>query len=129
MVESIIDAVESLPTQGKTQMEFNFLEVKTVIKIKLTRALKSLNERRCGNQRVFEFEDHCFDDDNEEKDASTQFMQMQRSQSFELQEQLERYCDVLPMFGVNSAKYDINLIKSSSLPILIKERKMEPTLI
>ena len=33
------------------------------------------------------------------------------------------------MFGFNSAKYDINLIKSYLLPILINERNMEPTVI
>ena len=52
---------------------------------------------------------------------------MQKNQLIELQEHLERYCNVLPVFGSNSAKYDINLIKSYFLPILITERIMEPT--
>ena len=69
MVESFIEAVEGLATQSKTQMQLKFLEVETAIKSKLTRTLETLNERRCHNQRVFEFEDHCFEDDNEEKDA------------------------------------------------------------
>ena len=50
-------------------------------------------------------------------------------QLIELQEHLERYCNVLPVFGFNSAKYDINLIKSYLLPILINERNMEPIVI
>ena len=129
LVESFIDAVEGLATQSKTQMKLQFLEKETAIKSKLTRTLESLNERRCRNQRVFEFEDHCFEDDNEEKDASTQFLQMQKNQLIELQEHLERYCNVLPVFGFNSAKYDINLIKSYLLPILINERNMEPIVI
>ena len=54
---------------------------------------------------------------------------MLRNQLIELQEHLERYCYVLPVFGFNSAKYDINLIKSYLLPILINERNMEPTVI
>ena len=66
LVESFIDAVEGLATQSKTQMKLKFLEIETAIKSKLTRTLESLNERRCRNQRVFEFEDHCFEDDNEE---------------------------------------------------------------
>ena len=110
-------------------MKLKFLELETAIKSKLTRNLESLNERRCSNQRVFEFEDHCFEDDIEEKDASTQFLQMQKNQLIELHEHLERYCNVLPVFGFNSAKYDINLIKSYLLPILINERIMEPTVI
>ena len=88
--------------------------------------METLNERRCRNQRVFDSEDHCFEDDNEEKDASKQFLQMQKNQLIELQEHLERYCNVLPVFGFYSAKYDINLIKSYLLPILINERNMEP---
>ena len=128
MVESFIDAVEDLATQSKTQMKVKFLEVETSLKSKVTRTLESLNERRCRNQRVFEFEDHCFEDDNEEKDASTQYLQMQKNQLIELQEHLERYCNLLPVFGFSSAKY-INLIKSYLLPILINERNMEPTVI
>ena len=54
---------------------------------------------------------------------------MQKKQLIELQEHLERYCNVLPVFGFNSAKYDINLIKSYLLPILINERNMEPSVI
>ena len=91
LVESFIDAVEGLATQSNAQMKLKFLEVETAIKSKLTRTLEFLNERRCRNQRVFEFEDHCFEDDTEEKDASTQFLQMQKNQLIELQEHLERY--------------------------------------
>ena len=129
LVESFIDAVEGLAIQSKTQMKLKFLEIETAIKSKLTRTLESLNERRCQNQRVFEFEDHFFEDDNEGKDASTQFLQMQKNQLIELQEHVEPYCNVLPVFGFNSAKYDINLIKSYLLRNLINERNMEPTVI
>ena len=80
LVESFSDAVEGLAIQSKAQMKLKFPEVETTIKSKLTRTLESLNERRCRNQRVFEFEDHCFEDDNEEKGASTQFLQMQKNQ-------------------------------------------------
>ena len=69
LVESFIDAVEGLATQSKAQMKLKFLEIETAIKSKLTRTLESLNERRCRNQRVFDFEDHCFEDDDEEKDV------------------------------------------------------------
>ena len=108
LVESFSDAVENLATQSKTQMKMKFLEVETAIKIKLTRTLESLNERRFRKQRVCEFEDHCIEEDNEEKDASAQFLQMQKNQLIELQEHLERYCNVKPLFEFNIAKYDIN---------------------
>ena len=129
LVESFIDAVEGLATQSKAQMKLKFLEIETAIKSKLTRTLESLNERHCRNERVIDFEDQCFEDDDEEKDSATQFLQMQKKQLIELQEHLERYCNVLPVFGFNSAKYDINLIKSYLLPIFINERNMEPIVI
>ena len=65
----------------------------------------------------------------EEKDLSTRFLQTQKNQIFDLQEQIEPYCNVLPVLGFNSAKYDINLIKSCLLTILVNERGMEPTVI
>ena len=129
LVESFIDAVEGLATQSKAQKKLKILETETTIKSKLTRTLESLNERRCRNHCVFQLEDHCFENDNEEKDVSTQFLQMQKNQLIELEEHLERYCNVLPVFGFNSAKCDINLIKSYLLPSLINERNMEPTVI
>ena len=54
---------------------------------------------------------------------------MLKNQLFELQEHMERYCNVLPVFGSSSTKYDLNLIKSSLLPMLVKERDIEPTVI
>ena len=42
---------------------------------------------------------------------------------------MERYCNILPIFGFNSAEYDLNLIKAYLLPILVNERNIEPTVI
>ena len=67
--------------------------------------------------------------EEDEKDSSTQFLQMQKNQLIDLQVQFERYCNVLPVFGFNSAKYDINLIKSYLLLILVNDRDIEPTVI
>ena len=52
---------------------------------------------------------------------------MQKNQSIDLQEHFERYCNVLPVFGFNSSKNDINPIKSCFLPILVNEQDVEPT--
>ena len=129
LVDSFNDVVEGLATQSKALMKLKFLEVETAIKGKLTRTLDSLNERHCLNQRLFEFEDPCFEEDNEEKNASTQFLQMQRNQLIELQKRLERYCNKISVFGFNSAKNDVNLIKSYLILILINESNMDPTVI
>ena len=55
--------------------------------------------------------------------------QMQKNQLICLQESLERYCKVLPVFGFNSAKYDFKLIKSFLLPNLLNQRDVEATVI
>ena len=54
---------------------------------------------------------------------------MQKNQLIDLQEHFERYCNTLLVFGFNSAKYDINLIKSYLLPILLNERQIEQAVI
>ena len=69
------------------------------------------------------------DDCDNETCASTQFLQIQKNQLIDLQECLERYCNVLPVFGFNSAKYDLNLIKFYLLPIFVNERDIKPTVI
>ena len=110
-------------------MKLNFIEVETAIKIKLCAILEQLNRRHNQVERVSDFVDACVVEEEEEKDSSTHFLQTQKNQLIDLQEHFERYCNVLPVFGFNSAKYDINLIKSYLLPILVNERDIEPTVI
>ena len=54
---------------------------------------------------------------------------MHKNQLIDLQQHFELYCNTLPVFGFKSANYDINLIKSYLLPILVNERQIEPTVI
>ena len=109
-------------------MKLNFIEVDTAIKIKLCATLEQLNQRRNRADRVSNFADDCFMEE-EEKVLSTRFLPMKMIQLIDFQEHLERYCNVLPVFGFNSAKYDINLIKSYLLPILVNEQDVEQTVI
>ena len=127
LISCFITALEGLGTQSKAQMKLIFIEVETTIKINLCAILEQLNQRRNRAERVSNFVDDCIVE--EEKDLSTQFLQMQENQLNDLQEHFERYCNVLPIFGFNSAKYDINLIESYLLPLLVNERDIEPTLI
>ena len=81
------------------------------------------------SREVSNFVDDCVAEEEMEKDLSTHFLQMQKNQLIDLQEHFERYWNVSPVFGFNSAKYDINLIKSHLLPILVNEQDIEPTFI
>ena len=72
--------------------------------------LEQLNQRRNPVERLSNFVDNCIVE--EENDLFTQFPQTQKNQLVDLQEHFERYCNLLPIFGFNSARDDINLIKS-----------------
>ena len=105
-----MDALENLATQSKVRMKKNFLQIETAIKSRFARYIETLNQRRC----------HCVGTEAEADNSSTQFLQVQKNQLIDLQEQFERYCNTLPVFGFNSAKYVINLIQSYLLPLLVK---------
>ena len=109
-------------------MKIRFIEVEAAIKIKLSGILEQLNQRHSQRERVIDYDDdEFFNDTAGERELSAQFLQTQKNQLIDLQEHFERYFNTLPVFGFNSAKYDINLIKSYLLPILVNERKIEPT--
>ena len=53
----------------------------------------------------------------------------QKNQIIDLHNRFETYCNVLPVSGCNSANYDLNLIESYLLPLLVDDRRIEPILI
>ena len=110
LVASFIGVLENLVSQRKAKMKNLFLDIETTIKNKLGSILEKLTQRH--NRRESARFDMSQDDCDNEICASTQFLQIQRNQLIDLQESLERYCNILPMFGLNSAKYDLKLIKS-----------------
>ena len=62
---------------------------------------------------VLEFEDEGIEEEEEEEeeeedeqDVSTQSLQAQKDQLSNLQDHLEKYCNVLQVFGFNNANYD-----------------------
>ena len=65
-------------------------------------------------------------ENGEEYDISTQFL---RTQLINLKQHLERYVNVLPVFGFNSGSYYLNLIKSYLIQYLICDEEIEPTVI
>ena len=89
--------------------------------------MEKLSQRQ--NRRESARFDMSQDDCDNEICASTQFLQLQKLQLIDLQKSLERYCNVLPVFDFNSAKYDLKLIKSYFLPILVNKQDIEPTVI
>ena len=47
---------------------------------------------------------------------SIQFLRIQKNQLIDLKQHLERYVNTLPVFGFNSGRYDLNLIKNKKHP-------------
>ena len=83
LISSFITALEGLATQSKAQMKLNCIEVETAIQIKLCAILEQLNQRRNRAERVSNFVDDCIVEE-EEKDLSLQFLQMQKNQIIDL---------------------------------------------
>ena len=127
LVAVLIGALENLASQNKVKMKNSFLDTETTIKIKLGSISEKLTQRQ--NRRENAKFDLSQDDCDNEIFASTHFLQIQKNQSIDRQETLGRYCNVLPVFGFDSAKKYLNLIKSYLLPILVNERDIEPTVI
>ena len=77
---------------------------------------------------VLEFQDECIEE--KEQDDSTQFLQTQQIFLLKLWSgSLGRILQRFPVSDFNSAKFNINLIKSYLLPLLVIERGIEPIVI
>ena len=56
----------------------------------------------------------------------TQLLRMQKNQLIDLKQNLESYVNLLPVFGFNSGKFDLNLTMSYLIPHLINDIEAEP---
>ena len=119
LVTSFIGALENLSFQSKTILENLSFDIETTINKKLGSILEKLTQSQNRREQADLY------DCDDKTCTSTQFLQIQKKQLIDLKEHLERYCNVLPVFGFNSAKYDLNLIKSYLLPFLVDERNIE----
>ena len=72
--------------------------------MRLGRILETVIQRHNRRGEVIEAEDICFQENGDDNCASTQFLQLQKNQLIDLEEQSERFCNVLPVFGFNIAK-------------------------
>ena len=115
--------------KSKLERRTKFQDVEKVVNERMSKIFQELNEI-CRNLPTenFEDEDECIED-TEETDMSTQFLRMQKNQLNDLKQNLERYVHTLPVFGFNSGRYDLNLIKSYLIPYLINDKEAEPIVI
>ena len=125
LVISFVTALELLASKSKVEMQSKFSSIENVIRKKLNSLYEKIGHRS-NNQASHEYEDECIEDD---ENVSTQFLRMQKNKLIELLEHYERYVNTLPVFGFNSGKYDLNLIKTYLIPYLINDRDIQPTVI
>ena len=123
LIVSFVEALEELANKSKTEMQTKFASIQETINSRVKANFEKLNERKGHTTPAFDFVDECIEEE-EEADMSTQ-----KNLFLDLQQHFERYINTLPVFGFNSGKYDLNLIKSYFLPCLIHERDIQPTVI
>ena len=125
LIVSFVEALEELASSSKAEMLQNFSSIENAIKNRVSSFFEKLNGRKDESTPMLEFQYI----EEAEIDMSTQFLQIQKNQFLKLQQHFERYVSILPVFGFNSGKYDLNLIKSFLLPYFFHERDIQPTVI
>ena len=127
--QKLIDFViklEFLAEKSELERKTKFHDLERKVSDRMSNIFQELNERcQIHPTESFEFEDECIED-TEETDMSTQFMRMQL---IDLKKNLERYVNKLPVFGFNSGRCALRLIKSYLIPYLIIDKEAEPMVI
>ena len=129
MIIDFVSKLELLAEKSKLEMRTNFQDIEVAVNERMKKIFDQLNERGQNfSSKKFEYEDECIED-SEEADMSTQFLRIQKNQLIDLKQHLERYINTLPVFGFNSGRYDLNLIKSYLIPYLIRDKEQETSVI
>ena len=121
LIISFVAQLEILSTKNKADLRPKFLAVETEIKTRLSDISSRL-------QIVSETQPNI-SSETEDNNVSKSFLQIQQKQLFDLQRHFNNYVDTLPVFGFNSGKYDLNLIKAYLIPYLLNDRDIQPTVI
>ena len=104
-------------------MRTKFQDTEVAVNERIKKTFDQLSERgKNYSSNKIEYEDECIED-SEEADMSTQFLQIQKNQLIDLKQHLERHVKTLIVFGFNSGRYDLNLIKSYLIPYLIPDKE------
>ena len=133
LIREFLDELLKLSEQSATMMQTKFNNVLIQLDEKIHEIQSNFPgiESVEGSQRetgLFSAEAEL---DIEDEDSSYE-MKVQKSKLrklLNLKDQVNRYCNELPVFGFNSSRYDLNLIKDYLLKILLLERNCSPSVI
>ena len=112
--------LETLAAKNKADMRPKFLAVEAEI--------KSRSYIFSRLQIIFETQPNI-SSETEDSNVSKNFLRIQQKQLLDLQRHFHYYVDTLPVFGFNSGKYYLNLIKAYLIPHLLNDRTIQPTVI
>ena len=121
LIISFVSQLEILAAKNKADLRPKFLAVEAEIKTRLSDISSRL-------QIVSETQPNI-SSETEDSIVSKSFLQIQQKQLLDLQRHFNNYVDTLPVFGINSGKYDLNLIKAYLIPHLLNDRDIQPTVI
>ena len=121
LIRSFVAQLEILAAKNKVDVKSKFLEVEAEIKTRL-------NDVSSRLQIISETQSDI-SIEREDSNDSKNFLRYQQKQLLDLQCHFNNYVDTLPVFGFNSGKYDLNLIKSYLLPHLLNDKAVTPTVI
>ena len=123
LIIAFVSSLELLAEKIKLQMRTKFQEIEDTVNDRIKKIFDKLNARTLTKRlEVFDHEDECVEDGNHPQQDRNQ-----KNQLIDLKQHLERYVNNLPVFGFNSGRYDLNLIKSYLIPYLICNKEIQPT--
>ena len=126
LIIPFVSSSELLAEKRKLQLRTNFQEIESFVNDRVKKFFDKLNARTLTERlEVFDYEEE-FTEDEEEDDTSTQFLKIQKNQLIDLKQYLDRYVNTLPLFGFNSGRCDLNLIKSYLIPYLKRDKETDP---
>ena len=121
LIICFVAQLEIPAAKNKVDVRSKFLEVEAEIKTRL-------NDVSSRLQTISETQSNI-SSETEDSNASINFLRYQQKQLLDLQCNFNSYVDILPVFGFNSGKYDLNLIKSYLIPHLLNDKAATPTVI
>ena len=129
LIIPFVSSLELLAEKRKLQLRTNFQEIEIFVNDRVKKFFDKLNARTLAERlEVFDYEDECAEDE-EEDDTSTQFLRIQKNQLIDLKQHFDRYVNTLPLFGFNSGRCNVSLIKSYLIRYLKREKEIDPTIL
>ena len=100
LIIDFVGNLELLAEKSKLEKRTKIQDTEVTINERMEKIFDQLNERsKTFSSIKFEYENECIED-SEEAHLSREFLRVQKNQLIDLKQQLERYLNTLPVFGL-----------------------------